>query len=300
VWHVDNLNDADALLAFLQHDRAYAAYAIGDLEPAYAAASAWFGAWQGKTLAALALVYTGLEPPVLFTLGAPAGLQAIMAHAGLPLTVTIASRWEHLPVLQTRYAFSGLSPMLRMSVEPLDFRPTMGATTVQRLHLDAVPALRALFAHGGEHAPDAFSPSQVAEGVFYGIYAGATLAAAGGTHLVARQVGIGAVGNIYTHPAYRRQGYATLITSAVTASLLADGLTVVLNVNERNAPALTVYTKLGYRVACRFVEGMGRQVVEEQRSEIEDRRSEIGDHGSRISEKREGVDCDATFRYQRH
>jgi ribosomal protein S18 acetylase RimI-like enzyme len=245
-------------------------------------------------------VYTGLEPPVLFTLGAPAGLQAIMAHAGLPLTVTIASRWEHLPVLQTRYAFSGLSPMLRMSVEPLDFRPTMGATTVQRLHLDAVPALRTLFAHGGEHAPDAFSPSQVAEGVFYGIYAGATLAAAGGTHLVARQVGIGAVGNIYTHPAYRRQGYATLITSAVTASLLADGLTVVLNVNERNAPALTVYTKLGYRVACRFVEGMGRQVVEEQRSEIEDRRSEIGDHGSRISEKREGVDCDATFRYQRH
>lgn len=275
MWHVDTLNDADALLAFLQHDRVYAAYAIGDLEPAYAAASAWFGAWQGKTLAALALVYSGLEPPVLFTLGAPAGLQAIMAQAGLPPTVTIASRWEHLPALRTRYAFPAVSPMLRMTVEPAEFRPRVGGASVQRLHLDATPALQALFAHGGEHAPDAFSPSQVAEGVFYGIYDGATLAAAGGTHLIARQVGIGAVGNIYTHPAYRRLGYATLITSAVTAALLADGLTVVLNVNQRNAPALAVYTTLGYRTACRFVEGIGRQVVEEQRSKIMDQRSWI-------------------------
>ena len=218
MWHVDNLNDAEALLAFLQQDRVYAAYAIGDVEPAYAAAAAWFGAWREETLAALALVYSGLEPPVLFTMGAPAGLQAIMAH-------------------------------------------------------------------GGEHAPDAFSPSQVAEGVFYGIYAGAELAAAGGTHLVARQVGVGAVGNIYTHPAHRRQGYATLITSAVTASLLADRLTVVLNVNELNAPALAVYTKLGYRAACRFVEGIGRQVVEDRRSETGDRRSEIRDQRSKISEK---------------
>ena len=131
-------------------------------------------------------------------MGAPAGLQAIMAHGGLPPTVTIASRWEHLPILQAHYAFSELSAMLRMTVGPLDFRPIVGAAPVQRLHLDAVPALHALFAHGGEHAPDAFSPSQVAEGVFYGIYAGAELAAAGGTHLVARQVGVGAVGNIYT------------------------------------------------------------------------------------------------------
>ena len=270
MWHVDNLNDPETLLAFLQRDRAYAAYAIGDLEPALFGACTWFGAWRGVTLHTLALVYAGLQPPVLFTMGAPAGLQAIVATAALPSTVVIASRWQHVPILKARYAFDALSPMRRMAVQPLDFRPIVGATPVQRLHLDAAPALQALYALGGEHAPDAFSPSQVAEGVFYGIFAGAELAAAGGTHLVAHQLGVAAVGNIYTHPAHRGHGFATSITSAITAQLLADGLTVVLNVSEHNAPALAVYTKLGYRSVCRFAEGEGRG----QRSEIGDQRPE--------------------------
>lgn len=266
VWHVDNLNDTQARLAFLQQDRAYAAYALGDLEPAYAAACQWFGAWRDGALRALALVYAGLQPPILFTLGAPAGLRAIMAQAALPPTVAIASRWQHLPALRAHYAFAEVSPMLRMAVHPLDFRPAAATAPVQRLHLDAAPALQALYAHGGEYAPDAFSPSQVAEGVFYGIYAGAELAAAGGTHLVAREVGVAAVGNIYVHPAQRGRGYATAVTSAITAHLLAERLTVVLNVNERNAAALAVYTKLGYRPACRFIEGIGRQVSNDQTS----------------------------------
>ncbi len=259
MWHVDNLNDTDILLAFLQRDRAYAAYAIGDLEPTLAGACTWFGAWQGTALRTLALIYAGLQPPVLFTMGATAGLRAIVAAAALPAAVMIASQPQHAPTLQARYAFDRLSSMWRMTVRPADFRPVVTAAT-QRLTPDATPALQALYALGGEHAPDSFRPAQVAEGVFYGIFMEDGLAAAGGTHLVARQRGVAAVGNIYTHPAYRGRGLATSITSAISTELLTDGLAVVLNVNEDNAPALAVYQKLGYRCVRRFVEGVGRSI----------------------------------------
>jgi predicted GNAT family acetyltransferase len=103
----------------------------------------------------------------------------------------------------------------------------------------------------------AFSPYQLAQGVFYGIENRGRLIAAAGTHLVAPTYGVAAVGNVFTDPDYRGQGYATLCTSAVTKELLSQGTDVVLNVQEGNADAVHIYEKLGYRPYCRFIEALG-------------------------------------------
>ena len=55
------------------------------------------------------------------------------------------------------------------------------------------------------------------------------LIAAAGTHVVSPQWGVAAVGNVYTHREYRGQGLAKVVTSAVTAELLQQCDTVVLN-----------------------------------------------------------------------
>jgi ribosomal protein S18 acetylase RimI-like enzyme len=179
----------------------------------------------------------------------------------------MAAQVAHLPVFEAHYDFSAdrIRPMLRMTVSCATFR-SAGGLTLQRLSPADVPAIEALFAHGGPFAPDAFSPAQVAEGVFYGLQTGdfvpsqhGDLLAVAGTHLVARTIGIAAVGNIYTHPAHRGKGYSQVVTSAVTAELLVKGLDVVLNVDADNAAAIHVYEKLGYRVHCPFVEGDGRR-----------------------------------------
>ena len=140
-----------------------------------------------------------------------------------------------------------------------------------------MPAIEALYAAGGPFAPDAFSPAQVAEGVFFGLESQAldqmkrgTLIAVAGTHLVAPTMGVAAVGNIYTHPAHRGKGYGQLVTSAVTEELLNRNLLVVLNVDEGNTAAVHLYEKLGYRVHCPFVEGVGRRRTADGR-----RRSEV-------------------------
>jgi ribosomal protein S18 acetylase RimI-like enzyme len=278
--------DKNELYAFLQRDPIWAAYAIGDLEPGHFAWCAWHVARDAVgRLAGLVLQYRRLDPPILLTVGESAAIAAILEQIALPERVYISALEEHLPLLLARYDFSAdrVRPMLRMAVTVEMFRPAAagrddregrgnpggrGATggrgnpapTMRRLGVADVPAIEALIALGGPCAPDAFTPSQVDEGVFVGMVqhtaAGNELVAVAGTHLVAPTWGVAAVGNVYVHPAWRGQGYGSLVSSAVTSELLQRGLLVVLNVDQNNPAATHLYRQLGFAVHCPFVEGI--------------------------------------------
>lgn len=270
--------DKAVIEAYLQRDPVYAAYALGDLEPEQIPYCTWTLAKIDERPVALALLYRRLEPPVLWTMGQAEGVAAILVSFSLPVCVYMAAEVAHLPLFQAHFDFSGdrVRQMLRMTVSRDTFRPAgLPAETLRLRRLGPAdrPAIEALFAHGGPFAPDAYSPFQVADGVFYGLQTGDaalapqdTLLAVAGTHLLAPTMGIAAVGNIYTHPAHRNQGYGQLVTSAVTAELLLKGLHVVLNVDTDNAAAVHVYEKLGYWVHCPFVEGIGQQTDDGRRS----------------------------------
>jgi len=216
---------------------------------------------------ALALLYRGLQPPILLTLGEAAGVEQLLAQPAWPAQVYMNALEPHLPAFLARYDFSGdrVRPMLRMTVSSESFRPAVdSAAPLRRLGPADAPAIAALIAQGGPFAPDAFTPGQVDEGVFFGMEAageagGETppLQAVAGTHLVAPTWGVAAVGNVYVHPAQRGRGYGLLVSSAVTATLLARGLLVVLNVDQANQPAQRLYRRLGFWVHGPFVEGIG-------------------------------------------
>jgi ribosomal protein S18 acetylase RimI-like enzyme len=266
--------DKAELHAFLQRDPVWAAYAIGDLEPTHFSWCTWHVA-QGADdrLAGLALLYYRLSPPVLLTVGETAAVAAILEQIALPEQVYVSAREVHLSLLLARYDFSAdrVRPMLRMAVTAEVFQPAARgrgdpAPTIRRLNSADVPAIEALIGQGGRFAPDAFTPSQVAEGVFFGIdAAGETggetppLRAVAGTHLVAPAWGVAAVGNVYVHPAWRGRGFGALVSSAVTAELLQRGLLIVLNVDQDNPAAVNLYRQLGFAVHCPFVEGIGRK-----------------------------------------
>lgn len=262
--------DKSDIYAFLQRDPIYAAYAIGDLDDAMFADSAWYLVDAGGAARGLALLYRGLEPPILLTMGEPEAVAAALAAMSLPERIYMAAQCEHLPAIESVYDFSSdrVRHMVRMTVTAETFRPTMigrgePAPTLRRLGLDDLPAIEALYRHGGLYAPDAFHPRQVADGVFYGVLASvstlqrAELLAVAGTHLIAPNWGVAAVGNVFTHPAWRGQGLARLVTSAVTEELLSRGMLVVLNVDGGNAAAIHIYESLGYRTHCPYVEAIG-------------------------------------------
>jgi ribosomal protein S18 acetylase RimI-like enzyme len=262
VWQVKALSDKDEILAFLQRDRLYAAYAIGDLEPSLFAQCQWFGAEDdGKMQAlrlgsgqALALFFTGLNPPALFTMGDTAGLAAILDSALQPERAYFTCRAEHLPVVEASYALDEVQRMLRMAVNPAGVRPVPGPTV--KLDLSHLDALHQLYRLGGG---EAFAPYQLRDGVYYGVEADGQLVSVAGTHLVSPTYGVAAVGNVFTHPDHRRRGYATACTSHVVEELLAGSLDVVLNVNQKNVAAIGVYERLGFRRHCPFIEVLGNR-----------------------------------------
>ncbi len=253
----------------LSTDPIWAAYALADLQPGYAADCRWMTV---TTTAgeAVALVYRGLEPPVLFTMGHPQALAALLAQADLPEAIYLSIDEGHLPVVSHHYAIEEVRPMWRMvladtqavlhcsasSAERQDF-------AVTRLAGEYAADVLQLLTHGGPFTPDAFSPAQMDNGVFFGLYVGQELLAVGGTHIVDFTGGSAAIGNMYTHPAYRRRGYSAAILRAIVRELLQRGVTnIVLNVDQRNPGAQALYLAHGFIVHVPFLEGTGNRDVD--------------------------------------
>ena len=251
-WRIRRLTEPVEISTFLRQDRWYAAYALGDLEPGFFEQCQWFGADLVGELRSLALLFEGLDPPALFLMGESVGIALILRAALRPATVLFTCPESHLPALNAYYRTGEIDAMLRMTLAAPDFRPA-GSARVVRLGPGYAGELARLYAcaHG-----NAFSPFQLAQGVFYGVKEEGRLVSAAGTHLVAKTMKIAAVGNVCTYPEQRGRGYATFCTSAVCAELLSRGLDVVLNVERGNASAIHIYQKLGFRAYSPFVEGI--------------------------------------------
>ncbi len=257
MWQIRRLHEKQEILEFLERDRLYAAYAIGDLEPGLFEQCQWWAARAEGQIKAMALLFSGLEPPALFLIGAGAGLAPILGSALRPQRVYCSARRELLATLGAFYTLSQPETMVRMALRAQDFRPVGGwARRLSPAHSRQLQALYHLADREGERVI-AFTPSQLARGVFHGVWKRSQLVAAAGTHLVAPTYGLAAVGNVFTHPDYRGRGYATLCTSLVVEELLSRGLDVVLNVGADNARAIAIYERLGFREHCRFVEVLG-------------------------------------------
>lgn len=248
----------DTIRSLLNQDPVWAAYALADLQPAFAPYCRWLMAENGDG-PGVVLLYAGLTPEVLFSSGTTGGVQMALDQAELPAEVYITIPEAHLPIVARRYDFSQLLlPMWRM-VYRGDAPTRSPAAGVTRLHAADAPRIQTLYAHGGPFTPDAFDPSQLQDGVFYGVTDGdGCLAAVGGTHIVDWQTGIAAIGNMYTRPDVRGQGFASAILQAVLGELCARGAgLIVLNVAQQNEAARRLYQRHGFTIHCAYWEGVG-------------------------------------------
>jgi GNAT superfamily N-acetyltransferase len=237
---------------FLQRDRIYAAYAIGDLEPALFRECEWYAALQDERMTTLCLRFMGLPPDRIFVMGLAEGLVPILDGALKSPRAHFAVKADHVTVLREFYSLQAIDRMFRMVLAPDEFSPVDGPAV--RLGQRYMHRLQELYRYGGDVA---FAPYQLEKGIFYGVEKDGGLVATAGTHLVSRMYGLGIVGNVFTHPAYRSLGYGKVCTSAVVEELLSQSLDVVLNVEQANEPAIRIYQRLGFRVYCPFLEALG-------------------------------------------
>lgn len=241
----------DPIRQILYTDPIWAAYGLADLHPDFAPYCRWY-----RADSSLVLLYTGLKPPILLTVG-PA-IEAALALVPLPERVYLSIREAHHPVIARLYDIA-VEPMYRMALAPERAGGIAASEGVRSLSPADAGRIAALYRHGGPFTPDAFDPYQLENGVFYGIFdEKEQLLAVGGTHAVNPLEGVAAIGNLYTHPDYRGRGYARAISRAIIAELQGRSIaTIVLNVAQANTAARSLYESLGFVIHCPFIEGLG-------------------------------------------
>ncbi|MCB0089346.1 MAG: GNAT family N-acetyltransferase [Caldilineaceae bacterium] len=251
--------DTNYIRSILYHDPIWSVYALADLQPPFAEWSHWY-VGESADGPGVVLLYSGLEPPILMTVGSVDAVEQALAQILLPDEVFMSAREEHLPLLQKRYEFGGhVEPMTRMVLndEAKLLMPVL--PDLRRLTQADSEKLRQLYANGGPFTPGFFDPYMLDDGVFFGILdQHDELLAVGGTHILNRPDQSAAIGNMYTHPQQRGNGYASAILCAIVATLRTEGMkTLVLNVDRRNAGARRIYERHGFQMYCDYVEGTG-------------------------------------------
>ena len=226
---VRSLTDPDEIRELLKPHRAYAAYAIGQLQPGLIEKTEWHSSRgaAGEALEAVLQIYPG--PRHTFLTCQTNQQEAALRHFVLP------------------EAFA----MARLHVDRERFQPMEG--DVRRLSGREVHRINSLYRADGTAA--FYTAANIDRAIYYGAFEEGRLVAAAGTHVVSALDEIGVVGNVFTHPLYRGMGFGRMVTSAVTREVLESCREAVLSVEPANLAAVRAYERLGYQEVARLIEG---------------------------------------------
>jgi len=247
---VRDLRDPDEIRAMLAPHRTFSAYALGQLQPGLFEKTEWHVA-RGAAGEALLLHSKGGLGNALFSLGAPGALEAaLQLHPG-PKHTFLSCQTSHKDVVSDYFGIPRNSTMVRLRVDRETFQPEPGNAT--RLSGRDVFRVNNLYRADGTAA--FYTADNINQATYYGVFADERLVAVAGTHVVSPVDEIAVVGNVFTHPFYRGQGFGRLVTSAVTQEVLKTCREAVLSVDPANVAAVRAYGRLGYQEVMRLIEG---------------------------------------------
>jgi hypothetical protein len=168
-YEIRHLADRGPIRDFLNRDRALTAYALGDLDEAFWPQSMFYGAVKDGRLASVVLFYRGFEPVVLVMFGELDGARAILDDVMLPQEIYYVVPRELGGPLSECYTCPDRHTEWRMVLDAAAFDPPRldTAKPIRAEQADLLAALYRLAAAPGEQIV-AFSPWQIAHGVFYG------------------------------------------------------------------------------------------------------------------------------------
>ena len=240
------LTEKSEIRRLLNTDREWSLYALADLDDGMFEHCDW---WRHGD--SLALVFCALEIQPIFVLGDSHSVRELLAI--LPATSGYLNlRPEQLDAAQGIYAFRHRHHMLRMFLE--EAKPRAGTT--EPLTIRDCNEIQRLYACG-DSGGIAFAPFQLETSFFHGIRRNGELLAVAGVHVASREESVAGVGNIFTRPDCRGQGFAQTVTSAVVAALREAGIrTIGLNVEDTNTPAIHAYERIGFRTHFDYYEGI--------------------------------------------
>ena len=248
---VRHLRDAAALRSILESAGPYTAYAMAYLDPRIFPLAEFHEIVSGDRRALVMHARGGLGPSTLTCGDATLVERLLELHPG-PRQAFLTCETSHTEAVLVSHNLWRPQTMMRMQLNPADFKLPTDMPEVRRLTSFDSPALNRLYQDEGTR----HIGRQIIEGIYYGAFHRSRLVAAAGTHIYSRSEGVGVIGNVYTHPDFRSHGLATAVTAAVTQHLLDACDLIVLNVDPANRTARHIYEQLGFQESGRLVEAM--------------------------------------------
>ena len=250
------LFDKEAIENFLRSNTWLHIYEIGDLDDFFWPHTIWYGLKENGAIVHLALFYTVSTPPVLLSLTDrhPAGLsqwfQALFPL--LPDRVYTHLSPGMLPIFRDHFHLSSSASMNKMALTDPRQPGLVDTTGAEALSRSDLTDLMELYEIG--YPDNAFDPRMLETGCFFGIRRAGKLVSVAGIHVYSPVYRVAALGNVTTHPDFRRQGLGRAACAALCRFLLQSVDHIGLNVNRQNPQAIGLYEHLGFSVCAPYEE----------------------------------------------
>ena len=249
------LHDKTSIESFLRENTELHIYSIGDLDDFFWPYTTWYALPGNKGLDAIALLYTGQELPTLLALSEQPITMAGLLESIVPL---LPHRfYAHLSpglegVFQATHTIDSHGTHYKMALRQPSCVGDLQDCNIVRLGGPDLDDLCRLYRES--YPGNWFESRMLQTNQYFGIRKDGQLVSAAGVHVYSEMYRVAALGNIATHPAYRRKGYGGAVTTYLCRSLLAKVDHIGLNVKADNEAAICCYQKAAFEVKASYGE----------------------------------------------
>jgi len=252
---VQRLDSKRDIEAFLRDSPELHIYSLGDLDDFFWPYTIWYGWEEEGALKDVALVYLSRTLPTVVGISRrPAVMCTLLGEIVLMLPEMV---YAHLSpgverAFSRTHVLESHGPHYKMSLRDTScVRDVDCSETIPLTVRDSVDMVQL---YQESYPGNWFDLRAVEIGQYFGLRQDGRLVSVAGVHVYSEDYKVAALGNIVTHPAYRRRGYARQVTARLCQSVLEKVEYVGLNVKANNDAAIACYTGLGFEIIAPYGE----------------------------------------------
>jgi len=249
------LSDRAAIEAFLRRAPDLHVYSLGDLDDFFWPHTSWHGWYEGDDLTDIVLLYFGQALPTVVAISQQPQVAQLLLAELVPLLPRLF--YAHLSpgvegVFRGSHVAEFHGPHYKMALRDPSRVRGIDCSQTLRLGKDDLADLSQLYQTS--YPGNWFDAKMLETEQYFGLRRDGRLVSVAGVHAYSRQYRVAALGNIVTHPAYRRRGCGRQVIARLCQSVLENAEHVGLNVKADNEAAIACYRSLGFEIVAPYGE----------------------------------------------
>jgi ribosomal protein S18 acetylase RimI-like enzyme len=242
------VHDKATIEAFLRRDPILHLFGLGDLDDFYWPYTSWYALEDNDEIRQLILTYSDAPDLVMMAL-TNERIEEMRKLLGSIVHLLPRRVYAHLSpglvdVLSAAYQLHPRGEFLKMSLDNWAYLSMVNSAAVMQLTIADLPIIERFYQE--KYPENVFNTRMLQTGQYFGIRRNNSLLGIAGVHVYSPQYRVAVLGNIATHPEWRRQGIATAVTAKLCHSLRQSVDHIGLVVQANNTKAIACYNKLGF------------------------------------------------------